>query len=208
MRLPRTHVPVAPPTVDEVAFRDLYRKSEYPVETADGWTLIVTRYEPAPQPFHQPLLGEPLLLVHGFSQNRHTWTSGEFVKNLLYFGLDIHIVELRGHGKSNAQLQHERSESTGRPLPPDLDYGWDADDYLLHDLPAATAAVKARTGRRRVFYVGHSMGGMLGYGYAGLHDDLEGLVTIGAPRTSAGASFCSASSRSPRPSPARSSTPG
>ena len=109
MRLPRTHVPVVPPTVDEVAFRDLYRKSEYPVETTDGWTLMVTRYEPAPQPFHQTLLGEPLLLVHGFSQNRHTWTSGEFVKNLLYFGLDIHIVELRGHGKSNQQLQRERS---------------------------------------------------------------------------------------------------
>ena len=98
-----------PPTVDEVAFRDLYRKSEYPVETPDGWTLKVTRYEPSPQPFHQSLLGEPLLLVHGFSQNRHTWTSGEFVKNLLYFGLDIHIVELRGHGKSNQQLQRERS---------------------------------------------------------------------------------------------------
>ena len=181
MRLPRTHVPVVPPTVDEVAFRDLYRKSEYTVETSDGWTLVVTRYEPAPQPFHQPLLGEPLLLVHGFSQNRHTWTSGEFVKNLLYFGLDIHIVELRGHGKSSQQLQRERSELTGRPLPPDLDYGWDLDDYLLHDLPAAVAEVKARTGRRRIFYVGHSMGGMLGYGYAGLHDDLEGLVTIGAP---------------------------
>ncbi len=151
------------------------------METSDGWTLVVTRYEPVPQPFSQPLLGEPLLLVHGFSQNRHTWTSGEFVKNLLYFGLDIHIVELRGHGKSSQRLQHERSELTGRPLPPDLDYGWDLDSYLLHDLPAAVAAVKELTGRRRIFYCGHSMGGMLGYGYAGLHDDLEGLVTIGAP---------------------------
>src|SRR5262249_60393893 len=72
---------------------------------------------------------------------RHAWTSGEFVKNLLYFGLDIHIVELRGHGKSSQQLQRERSELTGRPLPPDFDYGWDADDYLLHDLPAAVAGV-------------------------------------------------------------------
>ncbi len=181
MRLPRTHVPVVPPTVDEVAFRDLYRKSDYEVETSDGWTLVVTRYEPAPQPFPQPLLGEPLLLVHGFAQNRHTWTSGEFVKNLLYFGLDIHIVELRGHGKSSQRLQHERSERTGCPVPADVDFGWDLDSYLLHDLPAAVAAVKERTGRQRLFYCGHSMGGMLGYGYAGLHDDLEGLVTIGAP---------------------------
>src|SRR5207302_8314138 len=29
--------------------------------------------------------------------------------------------------------------------------------------------------------LGNSMGGMLGYGYAGNHDDLLGLVTIGAP---------------------------
>ncbi|HTS79633.1 MAG TPA: alpha/beta fold hydrolase [Myxococcaceae bacterium] len=181
MRLPRTHVPVVPPTVDEVAFRDLYRKSHYSVETSDGWTLVVTRYEPTPQSFPQPLLGEPLLLVHGFSQNRHAWTSGEFVKNLLYFGLDIHIVELRGHGKSSQRLQHERSELTGRPVPPDVDYGWDLDSYFLHDLPAAVAGVKERTGRPRIFYCGHSMGGMLGYGYAGLHDDLEGLITIGAP---------------------------
>jgi len=181
MRLPQTPLSVEPPTVDEVAFRDLYRKREYEVETSDGWTLVVTRYEPFPQPFHQPLFGEPLLLVHGFSQNRHAWTSGEFVKNLLYFGLDIHIVELRGHGKSSQQLQRERAQTTGRPVPADIDYGWDLDSYLLHDLPATVAAVKEQTGRRRIFFCGHSMGGMLGYGYAGLHDDLEGLVTIGAP---------------------------
>ena len=43
------------------------------------------------------------------------------------------------------------------------------------------AAVKRVTGRERIFYCGHSMGGMLGYGYAGIHDDFEGLITIGAP---------------------------
>ena len=180
MRLPRA-LPVEPPTVDELAFRDLYRKSLYEVETPDGWTLVVSRYQPVPQDFAQPLLDEPLLLVHGFSQNRHTWTSGDFVKHLLYFGLDVHIVELRGHGKSNQELQRARSAAAGRPPPPDVDYGWDLDSYLLADLPATVAKVKAVTGKRRIFYCGHSMGGMLGYGYAGLHDDLEGLITIGAP---------------------------
>jgi pimeloyl-ACP methyl ester carboxylesterase len=181
MRLPRQLPPVEPPTVDQVAFRDLYRKTTHEIETADGWTLVLTRYQPEPQSFHQPLLGEPLLLVHGFSQNRHTWTSGEFVKNLLYFGIDIHMIELRGHGRSSLQLQRDRAAAAGPSPPPDLDYGWDLDSYLLHDLPAGVAAVKATTGRRRIFYCGHSMGGMLGYGYAGLHDDLEGLITIGAP---------------------------
>ncbi len=169
------------PTVDEVPFQTLYKKTKYLVETADGWSLVVTRYRPAPQPFHQPLFGEPLLLVHGFSQNRHAWTSGEFVKNLLLFGIDIHILELRGHGKSSIGFQHERSKKLGRGLPADINYDWDIDSHFLYDLPAAMASAKRITGRDKIFYCGHSMGGMLGYGYAGIHDDLEGLITIGAP---------------------------
>src|SRR5215217_4960737 len=98
------------PRVDEVSFRSLHTKTQYVVETADSWSLVVTRYRPVRQAFAQPLFGEPLLLVHGFSQNRHTWTSGEFVKNLLFFGMDIHVLELRGHGKSSLALQRERSE--------------------------------------------------------------------------------------------------
>ena len=185
MRLPDWRSATTPgppiPTIDEVDFRALYTKTKYVVETADGWSLVITRYRPVKQPFPQPLFGEPLLLVHGFSQNRHTWTSGQFVKNLLFFGADIHILELRGHGKSSIAFQKERAERFKRPLPPDLDYGWDIDSYFLYDLPAAVSGVKRITRRERIFYCGHSMGGMLGYGYAGIHDDFEGLITIGSP---------------------------
>jgi pimeloyl-ACP methyl ester carboxylesterase len=170
------------PRVDDVEFRALYKKTKYVVDTADGWALSVTRYKPVKQAFAQPLLGEPMLLVHGFSQNRHAWTSGEFVKNLLFFGLDIHILELRGHGKSSAALQRERAARFGRPVPRDLDYDWDIDSYFLYDLPAAVAGVRRISGRPKIFYCGHSMGGILGYGYAGIHPEhFEGLVTIGAP---------------------------
>lgn len=169
------------PTVDDVEFRALYKKTKYVVETADGWSLVITRYRPTLQTFAQPLFGEPILLVHGFSQNRHAWTSGEFVKNLLFFGLDIHILELRGHGKSSVAFQLERSTRFGRTPPPDLSWDWDIDSYFLYDIPAAVAGVKRITRRDRVFYGGHSMGGILGYGYAGIHDDFEGIVTIGAP---------------------------
>src|SRR5229473_7419978 len=182
MSMPAMQPPDSPtaPRVDEIEFHSLYAKTTYPVETQDGWELTVTRYQPTPQRFNQPLLGEPLLLLHGFSQNRHAWTSGEFVKNLLFFGMDIHILELRGHGKSSIAHQRERSQRLGIRLPADIDYGWDIDSYFLDDLPAGVAAVKRTTGRDKIFFCGHSMGGMLGYGYAGLHDDLEGLITIGA----------------------------
>ena len=34
------------PTVDDVEFRALYKKTKYVVETADGWSLVITRYRP------------------------------------------------------------------------------------------------------------------------------------------------------------------
>ncbi len=173
--------PTVIPTVDDVEFRALYKKTKYIVETADGWSLVITRYRPVPQAFPQPLFGEPMLLVHGFCQNRHAWTSGEFVKNLLFFGLDIHVLELRGHGKSSIDLQYQRAAKFNRKVPPDLNWEWDIDSYFLYDLPAAVAGVRRITRRERIFFCGHSMGGMLGYGYAGIHPDhFEGIVTIGA----------------------------
>src|SRR5438105_8895624 len=162
--------------LDQIAFKSLYTKEIYDARTSDGWVLQVSRYKPVPQPWHQPILGQPLLLVPGWSQNRHAFTCGDFVKQLLAYGADIHIIELRGHGLSNQALQIARGLH-----PRDLDWDWDIDSYFLYDVPAAVAAVKKATGRSRIFYLGNSMGGMLGYGYAGSHDDLAGLVAIGAP---------------------------
>jgi len=87
-------------------------------------------------------------------------------QHLLAYGADIHIVELRGHGLSNQQLQIDADCIRGPRL--ELEH----DSYFLYDVPAAVAAVKKATGRSRIFYLGNSMGGMLGYGYAGSHDDL------------------------------------
>lgn len=169
------------PIVDEVDIRTMYTEEDYEVETRDGWTLVVTRYKPIKQPWNQPIFGQPLMCVHGFSQNRFAWTAGQFAKNMLYFGADLHFVELRGHGKSSRRLQREKTEDTGRPLPTTFDFDWSLDDYFMYDLPAVIEAVKRVTGRAKVFYCGHSMGGMLGYGLASQRSDIAGLVTIGSP---------------------------
>src|SRR6266446_3784058 len=170
------HRPLTRRTLDRIAFKSLYSKEIYDAPTRDGWVLRISRYKPVEQPWDQPIFGQPMLLVPGWSQNRHAFTCGDFVKQLLAYGADIHIVELRGHGLSNQQLQIDRGLH-----PKDLDWDWDIDSYFLYDVPAAVAAVKKATGRSRIFYLGNSMGGMLGYGYAGSHDDLAGLVAIGAP---------------------------
>ncbi|HTO07014.1 MAG TPA: alpha/beta fold hydrolase [Myxococcota bacterium] len=169
------------PNVDEVALAELHDSEEIEVTTDDGWTLVITRYRPRPQPFAQPLRDVPLLLVHGYTQNRRAWSAGEFVKNMLFFGADLFLLELRGHGKSSPELTRRRAREAGVAQPPDTDYRWDLDSHLLFDLPAAVAAVKRASGRDKIFYCGHSLGGILGYAYATLFDDLLGLITIGAP---------------------------
>lgn len=168
-------------SVDDVELSDLHTQEEISVRTDDGWTLALTRYRPRPQSFAQPLLGVPLLLVHGYTQNRRAWSSGEFVKSMLYFGADLFLLELRGHGKSGVEQQRREARAAGREPPADLDYLWDLDSHLLLDLPAAIAEVKRVSGRERIFYCGHSLGGILGYAYATLFDDLQGLITIGSP---------------------------
>src|SRR5207302_5572464 len=85
----------------KIPFKSLYSKEIYDAPTDDGWVLRVSRYQPIPQPWHQPIFGAPLLLVHGWSQNRHAWSCGGFVKQLLSYGADIHVLELRGHGLSS-----------------------------------------------------------------------------------------------------------
>ncbi len=169
------------PIIDDIRARDLHTEESYEVETSDGWTIVITRLQPIPQEWHQPLLGEPIVCVHGFSQNRYAWTTGEFAKNMLYFGADIHILELRGHGRSSRALQREKCADEGKPLPPTFDYDWSLDEYFLYDIPAAIEAIKKRTNKSSVFYCGHSMGGMLGYGIASIRDDIAGLTTIGSP---------------------------
>jgi pimeloyl-ACP methyl ester carboxylesterase len=161
--------------LENIPFKSLYKKEIYDAPTNDGWVLQISRYKPVAQSWEQSIFGQPLLLVPGWSQNRHAFTCGDFVKQLLAYGADIHILELRGHGRSSRELQIERGLR-----PKDLDWAWDLDDYLLQDIPAGVGAVKRRTGHDKVFYVGASMGGMLGYGYAGCHDDLAGLVALGA----------------------------
>lgn len=160
---------------------DLHVVEEHEVDTEDGWRLSLARYRPSSQPFPQPVFGAPLLLVHGYTQNRRAWDTGDFIKSMSYFGADVYVAELRGHGRSGIAAQRRRARSEGTALPDDIDYEWDLDSYLLYDLPALVSAVKRISGRERIFYCGHSLGGILGYAYATLFDDLLGLATIGSP---------------------------
>jgi pimeloyl-ACP methyl ester carboxylesterase len=140
------------------------------VKAADGWSLALHRHRPALQRF-----AEPLVLCHGLGANRFNFDLDgriSLARHLAERGFDVWVLELRGAGLSDAP-----GWFTGRS------WNWDFDTHLGLDAPAALDEVRRATGQRRVFWVGHSMGGMLGYALAGQPalEALAGLVAVGSP---------------------------
>jgi alpha-beta hydrolase superfamily lysophospholipase len=111
----------------------------------------------------------PVLLVHGFGQNRYAWHMRErsFANYLAERGFDVFNVDLRGHGRS-AELGSARSRGV--------------DDYIQGDLPAVFERVLALSGFDKMFLVGHSLGGLCCAAAAAPRpDQIAGVVTIGTP---------------------------
>lgn len=111
----------------------------------------------------------PVLLVHGFGQNRYTFhlPSRSFSNYLASEGFDVFNVDLRGHGRSR-KLGGARSHG--------------AHCYVEEDLPQAVAEVRALSGNRPVFLIGHSLGGLVCYAAApSLVGHVAGVISLGSP---------------------------
>ena len=111
----------------------------------------------------------PVLLVHGFGQNRYAWhlPSRSLSNHLSKSGFDVFNLDLRGHG---------RSRHFGARAPRSVD------DYITEDIPIAIEEILQHTGGRAPYLVGHSLGGLVGYGAAPiLGANLRGIVSIGSP---------------------------
>ncbi|MCA9623160.1 MAG: alpha/beta hydrolase [Myxococcales bacterium] len=141
--------------------------------TDDGLRLALHHYRA-----RDPRGQEPILCCHGLAANRLAFDLGEvsLARHLADRGYEVFVLELRGHGLSQ------------RPA-----WGWSFDDYLTRDVPAAIAAVQARTGAERVHFIGHSMGGLLAYAHlARGRRDLKSAITVGSSLDySAGTGFSS-----------------
>jgi len=142
------------------------------VPTADGWQVAVFRVPAADT--GEPHQGAVVLLAHGTSVNRTNFLlqGSDLAAYLAAQGFDVWLTEYRG-------------DRTSRP--PDARTwrrgDWDADDIAGLDIPAVMDHIAARTGRDQVFWVGHSLGGALGYIVAQgpEADRIAGLVAIGSP---------------------------
>jgi alpha-beta hydrolase superfamily lysophospholipase len=111
----------------------------------------------------------PVLLVHGFGQNRYAWhlPARSFANHLARAGFDVFNLDLRGHGRSR-NLGARRCRGI--------------EDYVREDLPAAIEEVQTLSDGRPVWIVGHSLGGLIAYAAApSLGGAVAGIVSIGSP---------------------------
>jgi len=100
-----------------------------------------------------------VILCHGFIQNSAAFAvpSRSLVEFLVEAGFAVYPIDLRG--RANARVTHDLLQT------------------IDHDARAIVTAVRAR--HRRVAWVGHSMGGLIG---AALTDGgADALVVIGSP---------------------------
>ncbi len=137
------------------------------ISTPDLWDLRMCRYR------KENSSGEPVLLVHGLNSNQNTFSSpagGGLVDYLSERGYDCWTLDLRGTRSSNYPAGYGRDTVT-------------FEDFVWRDLPTAIAHIQKTTGRSKVHYVGHSLGGLLLYAYAQAHgvDKIASGTTLAAP---------------------------
>lgn len=110
------------------------------VTTADGIRLHVRRIR------RPDTTGPAVLLLHGLASHGLTFhfPDRSLATYLATRGYDCFVPDLRGAGDSDMPR-----------------YGWDLDDYLLHDIPALLRLIREITNEAPLHAIGHSMGGIL-----------------------------------------------
>ncbi|TGK20915.1 alpha/beta hydrolase [Leptospira fluminis] len=142
-------------------------------KTSDNWNLTIEHFSPTtgsnPKKY-------PVILCHGFIANRKYFKINEkssLVANLQKEGYDVWLLDLRGRQDAGS---------------PSLFFGektfdYSIDEYIKQDMGAAIKYVLDATGKEKVNWIGHSMGGMISYARIGSLGEtrVANLVTIGSP---------------------------
>ncbi len=138
--------------------------------TSDGWDIALHHYTPKTEITQRK---HPVVLCHGIGGNRFNWDMPNGVslaRTLAKEGYDVWIPELRGNGFSKIPSGHTRDEIT-------------FDHYVFEDVPAVVHEVGLKSLDGKIHWIGHSMGGMVMYGYLGrLRDErIHSFVAVGSP---------------------------
>lgn len=170
--------------------RDLRPCTDGFAETDDGWRLGVRHYPartPDPAKF-------PVVLAHGLGLNGTFWTltNDHLPAQLNDAGYDVFVVDMRGSGGSHriGTVGWVNSGLRESILPELKNDEWNMDDEALHDVPAILEYVCRTSGKSRVHWVGHSLGGMLMFAFFERSPDTSKVATF----TAMGAPACIADS--------------
>jgi pimeloyl-ACP methyl ester carboxylesterase len=125
------------------------------LKTSDDWAIALHEYRPAGKKAKRKY---PVILCHGLAGNHFGF---DFTKELSVSrylaarGHHVFAINLRGAGDSEKAGLFSRKR-----------YRWNFDSYLRYDLPAFIDGALRVSGADKLHWVGHSMGGMLGYAIA------------------------------------------
>ncbi|TGK01419.1 alpha/beta fold hydrolase [Leptospira langatensis] len=142
-------------------------------KTSDNWDLTLEHFPPAAGSSAKKY---PVILCHGFIANRIYLKINEkssIVANLQKEGYDVWLLDLRG------------KQAAGSPslFFGDKTFDYSIDEYIKQDADAAIQYVQKATGKDKVNWIGHSMGGMLQYARLGSlgENRVANFVAIGSP---------------------------
>jgi pimeloyl-ACP methyl ester carboxylesterase len=135
----------------------------------DGWELAVHYRAAAPRRFD-----EPVLLCHGLAANHFNFDFEppfSLAHLLAERGFDCFSIDWRGTAASRRAPKHCCSAT------------YTVDDHIRLDAPALLDLALAKSRAKQAFWVGHSLGGLIGLAVAQGERgaQLRGIVTIGAP---------------------------
>jgi lysosomal acid lipase/cholesteryl ester hydrolase len=146
--------------------------------TADGWRLGVRHYRPT-QPDPDKL---PVILCHGLGLNATFWTITDehLPAQLNARGYDVYVFDIRGSGENSRLGRLDRINRRLRQTPfrERGERSWNVDELWRYDVPAILDYVQRETGRDRVNWVGHSMGGMLMFPFLELDPHPERIANF------------------------------
>lgn len=130
-----------------------YNGEYHTVTTADGYILGVHRCAGGPR--SPPRAGKPVVFVmHGMLSSSADFVlmgpNTALVYMLADLGYDVWLGNSRGNRYSNT---HTRLDNSTRQY---WDFSWH--EIGVRDLPAMIDFALARTGQRKLHYIGHSMG--------------------------------------------------
>lgn len=152
----------------------MLQKSTSHIETSDGWKLSLHRYA------HEKSNHFPVFLIHGLGVNHlnvdfpiHNLSLAQYLHK---HGFDVWMIDLRGCASS----QPPQKKLFRSPR-------WNFDDYVMKDIPAVLDFIQKKTKKKKVHWVGHSIGGTITYSAIGhLGSNVAASATVlGASMTNA-----------------------